>query len=121
MKTFLIAVVLSFVLAPSALLRRNAAWLAEHPAAKLEYSTQLLATHFPIDIKPAGGSLQGKWQIDAKAQSCTLVLSLPGGEERAYTWKGGVEVKAQGGGGWPEVEALLWGACGIWAAGVGGG
>jgi len=120
LKTLLTAVVLSFILSPSALLRRNAAWLAERSAAKAEFSAKLLLAELPEGMKSAGNNLQAKLSIDANAQGCVLSMpSLEGGLLKEYTWKRGVISKTQEGG--PEVEALLVGICGLWAAGGGGG
>ncbi|MCL2013223.1 MAG: hypothetical protein FWG75_10615 [Cystobacterineae bacterium] len=116
MKTVLIALALGFVLSPNTLLRRNAAWLAGNAPSKAELSAKLLPTgvvELPPGLKAEGNNLGAKWSIDTQAQSCGLhVPSAEGAWE--FVWKNGLVVKTREG--WPAVEAMLLGSCGVWVA-----
>jgi len=121
MKTFLMAVVLGFVLSPTSLLRRNATHLAELPAAKLDFSARLLfldAAVFPGHPKAVGNPLRAQWTMDANAKSCALSLPSPEGTWNVV-WKNGLVSNSREKA--PAVEAMLSGVCGIFSANAAGG
>jgi len=116
MKTFLLTVVMGFVLSPSALLRRNAAHVTERTPSKVEVSARLLfldTTGFPARWNMAENNLNAQLAMDARTQSCALSLPSPEGGWNV-TWKEGLVSSAQGS--WPSLEALLSGVCGFFMA-----
>jgi hypothetical protein len=116
MKTFLVAVVLGFVLSPGSLLRRNATHLAENTASKVDVSARLLFVDmagFPARWKPSENNRQAQLTMDANAKKCTLHLPSPEGTWNVV-WSNGLVSSAQGS--WPSVEALLSGVCGVFMA-----
>ena len=116
MKTLLMAVVLSFVLSPGSLLRRNATHLTENTASKVDVSARLLlmdTAGFPAQWNPSENNRAARLTMEAAAKKCTLSLPLP---EGAWTlvWQNGLVSNSRGSG--PAVEALLSGVCGLFMA-----
>jgi len=113
MKTFLLAVVLGFVLSPNSLLRRNATHLTENVASKVDMEARLLFVDmagFPARWNPSENNRQARLTMDANAQSCALSLPSPEGAWN-FVWHNGVISNTQGS--WPLVEAMLSGVCGV--------
>jgi hypothetical protein len=116
MKTFLVAVVLGFVLSPGSLLRRNATHLTENVASKVDVSARVLFVDmagFPARWKPSENNRQARLTMDANAKSCALSLPSPEGAWNVV-WSNGLVSNPQGS--WPSVEAMLSGACGVFMA-----